>query len=115
MTEFPMFSFKPLNNFSSLSFICILYMYMLLGCGISNLLYFPMEIADDLHGDFSEKLLDNFLCYIWIYVQFTFLWNHSKWWFGQLCNLLAWRGHCDIINLKLLEIQNEIWKYVVSE
>lgn len=22
----------------------------------SNLLYFPMEIADDLHGDFSEKL-----------------------------------------------------------
>lgn len=31
-------------------------MSMLLGCGSSSLSYFPMEIADDLHVDFSEKL-----------------------------------------------------------
>lgn len=26
------------------------------GCEISNLSYFPMEIADDLHVNFFEKL-----------------------------------------------------------
>lgn len=38
-----------------------------------------MEIAGDLRVDFFEYFKLTFL----IYVQFTFLWSHSKWHFGE--------------------------------